>query len=67
MAVFAAAGRGHDGRMTYQVTMAGRSFFVSALTPTAAEVCALQLIAADMAKDPAVAEASKSISVTALE
>jgi len=53
--------------MTYQVTMAGRSFVVSALTPTAAEVCARQLMAAEAAKDPAVAEATKSLSVTVLE
>ena len=59
-------GRGHAHAMTYQVTMPGRMFLVSAMSPTAAEVCALQLMAAEMAKDPAVMEATKSISVTEL-
>jgi hypothetical protein len=52
--------------MTFQVTMPGRSFVVNALSPAAAEVCARQLIAAEAARDPAVAEASKSLSVTAM-
>jgi hypothetical protein len=52
--------------MTFQVTMPGRSFLVSAPSPAAAEVCARQLIAAEAARDPAVAEASKSLSVTAM-
>jgi hypothetical protein len=56
----------HARRMTYQVTIPGRSFIVSAMTPSAAEVCARQLLAAEMAKDPAVAEASKSLSVAVL-
>jgi hypothetical protein len=58
--------RRQDGGMTYQVTMPGRSFVVSALSPVAAEMCAMQLLAAEAAKDPAVAEASKSLSVTVL-
>jgi hypothetical protein len=51
--------------MTYQVTMPGRSFLVNAITASAAEVCARQLLAAEVAKDPAVAEASRSLTVTA--
>jgi hypothetical protein len=57
----------HAGGMTYQVTIPGRSFVVSALTPTAAEMCARQLLAEEMARDPAVMEASKSLSVTMLD
>jgi hypothetical protein len=53
--------------MTYQVTIPGRSFTVSALSPMAAEMCAKQLLAAEMAKDPALSEATKSLSVTALD
>ena len=53
--------------MTYQVTLGSRSFVVSALSASAAEVCARQLMAAEAAKDPAVAEAAKSPSVTVLD